>query len=133
MRLRGLHRRGLLLRCYDERRSGCQSKKEKKRADVRQNHIGTEVTPMLDAWRAACGADPYLIIHSSNDAGVLREITLLNLVTEVTDARKYHGQVEPVRGRDYLLVAHRAAGLDNGRSSCPANLLDSVRKRKKRI
>src|SRR5579885_2032139 len=44
-----------------------------------------------------------------------------------------HSEAEPVGGGDYVGIAHRAAGLNEGGGAGLGGLLDAVRKRKERV
>src|SRR5581483_9228850 len=48
-------------------------------------------------------------------------------VPEVARPREDHGEAEAVRGRDHVLVLHRAARLDDGRDALLRGELDAVR------
>src|SRR3979411_377517 len=54
-------------------------------------------------------------------------------MSKVPYASKDHGQPQPIRSLYDLLIAHRASGLDNGRSSRFGDLLDAVREGKESI
>src|SRR6476620_3414413 len=55
------------------------------------------------------------------------------LMPEVTDTGEYHRDAALVRRGDHLLVAHAAAGLDDGNRTVVSDDVEAITERKERV
>ena len=54
-------------------------------------------------------------------------------VAKVANTGHHHGQVQAVRDLDYLVIAHGAAGLDDGGGTCVGDDLKAIREGEKGV